>query len=363
MSTSNSMNPSKLRKLLIDGEQTVGTYEPLTSNTFIVPVTTFPTMAIDRGKAMIDRTGLFDGQAGDVDSIRGSSAWSATFDMELHDPGSKYNYWALFMLGCGFQLEEQTDTPGLGDTSALFTLSNKVYANFNSAATDHPPITLSATVVQNRNETDDYAMRMRGTTGVATFNLATGDTAKLSVAAKGLVVNAALDADDFLDNSDIDVSGFGTTSNWATPFVVKNINLTILDETSTPRTICLQSITVNINSNHPDFECPSEEYGFEISPVFHDTSPTVDLEFPDGSEVQPWVFAQFRSGAVFSLQAELISGSGRNLFFNFNRLQFQTVTLGDSGGFVNYSVSTKAVRDPGQPASSLMQVLYIYSPA
>lgn len=363
MSTLNSMNPSKLRKLLIDGEQTVGTYETLTSNTFIVPVAAFPTMAIDRGKAMIDRTGLFDGQAGDVDSIRGSSAWSATFDMELHDPGSKYNYWTLFMLACGFELEEQTNTPGAGDTSSLLTLSNKVYANFNSAATDHPPITLSASVIQNRNETADYAMRMRGTTGVATFNLATGDIAKMSVGAKGLVVNATLDADDFLDNSDINVSALGTTANWATPFVVKNISLTILDDTATPRVICLQSITVNINSNHPDFECPSEEYGFEISPVFHDTSPTVDLEFPDGSTVQPWVFAQFRSGAVFSLDAELVSGSGRNLKFSFPRLQFQTVTLGDSGGFVNYSVSTKAVRDPGQPASDLMEVLYVYSPA
>jgi hypothetical protein len=317
---------------------------------------------MDRGKQMIDRVATTDGQAGAVASIRGSSAWSGGMEMELHDSGTKYNYWTLFMLACGFELTNVADVPSSGDVSAVLSLSNKYFASYSGVNVSSDPITLSATVIQNRNQVQDYAMRMRGVTGVASFNLATGDIAKMSVASKGLVVTAFQDADDFLDNDETDVSQFGTTSDWAVPFVVKNVTMLINDAEETAREVCVQSIGINMNSNHPDFECPSDEYGFEISPVFHDASPTVDLTFPDGETVQPWVFAQLRSGATFSLTAVLKSSVGRDLIFTFPKLQFQTVTLGDSGGFVNYTVNCKAVRDPGTTAENIMQVIYVYSP-
>lgn len=360
MASSSNMRASKLRSLAAEAETTVGTYKALSSLTNIIPVIGFPTADLNRGKQMIDRVATTDGQSGAVASIRGSSAWSASYEMELHDSASKYNYWVQFLLACGFELVNLANTPSSGQNTARLTLSNKVFADFDNTDTDHAPTTMSCTVLQNNNGVDDYAMRMRGCTGVASFNLATGDIAKLSVAMKGLVVTAASDDNDLLDNSDVDVANTGNLGNWNTPFVVKNIVLTITDADSNEREICVQSIGINMNSNHPDFECPVDEYGFEISPVFHDASPTVDLAFPDGATVQPWVFAQFRSGATFSVTATLQSATGRNITFNFPALQFQTVTLGDSGGFVNYTVNTKAVRDPGATAGNIMNIDYVW---
>jgi hypothetical protein len=363
MATPAQLRQSKLRKVLAEGEAVVGTYETLTNNTPVIPVIGFPTAAIDRGKAMIDRTATMDGQAGDNASIRGSSAWTVPLEMELHDSPDKYNYWVQFLLACGFEGIEQPDTPIVGqDTFALFP-STLTYANFDDTNVDHPPTTMSVTVIQNNNQSSDYAMRTRGFTGVASFNLTTGDIAKMSVAGKALVVDAVLDADDFLDNSDINVSQFGDVPNtWATPFVCKGITLAIADAALIPRTLCVQSIAVNMNSNHPDFECPTEEYGFDISPVMMDTSPTVDLVFPDGDEAQPWVFAQFRSGAIFTVVAELVSSTGRTLKFSFPQLQFQTVTLGDASGFVNYTITAKAIRNPGSTGANIMDIAWLYNP-
>lgn len=363
MATPAQLRQSKLRKVLAEGEATVGTYETLDANTPVIPVIGFPMAAIDRGKGMIDRTATMDGQAGDNASIRGSSAWTVPLEMELHDSPNKYNYWVQFLLACGFEGINQPDTPTVGQDTFALVPSTLTYDNFSILNVDHPPITMSVSVIQNNNELSDYVMRTRGFTGVASFNIATGDIAKMSVAGKALVVDAVIDEDDFLDNSDINVSQFGDVPNtWATPYVCKGITLTITDANAIVRDLCVQSIAVNMNSNHPDFECPTETYGFDISPVMMDTSPTVDLVFPDGDEAQPWVFAQFRSGAVFSLQATLASSTGRTLTFTFPRLQFQTVSLGDASGFVNYTITAKAVRDPGDPGSDIMEIAWLYTP-
>jgi hypothetical protein len=310
---------------------------------------------------MIDRTATLDGKPGDVASIPGSRAWSASTEVELQEVNAKFPYWVLMLLASGFEGENLANTPAVGDATLRLTPSVKTYANW-TAATNPGPATVSLSITQNVNETSDYVRRMRGCTGVASFTLNTGEIAKMSNSWKGLVVNAASDADDFLDSSDVNVSALGSTSAWTNPYVVKNISLTILDATSTSREICVQSITINTNANHPDFFCPSDEYGTDISPVLFDTSPTVDLTFPDGETVQPWVFAQFRNGATFSLEATLVSQSGgeRTITFNFPSLQFNTVTLGDAGGFVNYTVNCKAVRSPGAGAATLFSIDWAY---
>jgi hypothetical protein len=366
MATPAQLRQSKLRKVLAEGEATVGTYEPLTSATPVIPVIGFPTATIDRGKGMIDRTATMDGQAGDNASIRGSSAWTVPLEMELHDSPVKYNYWVQFLLACGFEGVEAPNFPNPGQDTFALSPSTLTYANFDSTNVDHPPTTMSVSIIQNNNQVSplgDYVMRTRGFTGVASFNLTTGDIAKMSVAGKALVVDAVLDDDDFLDNSDPAVALEGDAPNtWATPYVCKAITLTITDAGSNVRDLCLQSIAINMNSNHPDFECPTEEYGFDISPVLMDTSPTVDLVFPDGDQAQPWVFAQFRSGAIFTVQAELASSTGRTLKFTFPQLQFQSVTLGDSGGFVNYTITAKAIRNPGDVGNNIMSIDWLYNP-
>jgi hypothetical protein len=353
MANTSAMRQSKLRKVVLEPELTPGTYVVPDANTPVCPVVTFPMPAMDRGKGMIDRTSTMDGYAGDVASVRGSSAWSMSLEVPLNDvtpvvgAGAPWNYWTTLLGACGFLGEWLTDEPVPGvDTLRLYP-TTRAFTGFNVSTEDQDPMTLSVTTLQNNNELADTAVRLRGVTGVATFDLAVGDIPKLSVAGKGMVVTQLNEDNDFLDNSDINVSAFGTTTNWGNPFVCKAMTIGLVDPASNPVDVCLQSLTINMNSNNPDFECPSEEYGFEISPVFHDTSPTVDFTFPDSLEVQDWVFAAFRSGDTFSLEATLNTPTGRTITFVFPKLQFQSVALADSGGFVQYTVTAKVVRDPG----------------
>lgn len=228
---------SKLRKLVIDPEATPGTYETVDANSITVPQSAFIAPSMDRGKGMIDRTATLDGYAGDVASVRGSSAWSLASEFEIHDSTTEFNYWVLGLLSAGFEANRLTDTPSAGNTTMRLTPSNKTYAGF-TAGSAVSPCTLSATVIQGNNQSADYAQRLRGVTSVASFILETGAIAKMALASKGLVVTASSDADDFLDNSDVDISQFGNvTGNWTSPFVVKNINLEILDADSNPRNI------------------------------------------------------------------------------------------------------------------------------
>lgn len=354
MANTTAMRQSKLRKVVLAPETTPGTYLIPDANTRVCPVTTFPSPAMDRGKGMIDRTSTLDGYAGDVASVRGSSAFSLALEVPLNDvdplggAAAPWNYWTTLLGACGFEGDFLLNDPVPGVDTLRMYPSTRSFTGYNPSVEDQDPMTLSVTTLQNNNELADTAVRMRGVTGVATFDLAVGDIPKLSVAAKGMVVPQANEDDDFLDNSDINVSAFGTTANWGNPYVCKAMTIALLDPAANLVDVCLQSLTINMNSNSPDFECPTDDYGFEISPVFHDTSPTVDFTFPDSLEVQDWVFAAFRSGATFALQATLNTPSGRTISFVFPKLQFNTVTLADSGGFVQYSISAKVVRDPGQ---------------
>jgi hypothetical protein len=348
MANTNAMRQSKLRKVVLAPEVTSGTYVTLAGSVRVVPVNGFPVPTMDRGKGMIDRTATLDGYAGDVASVRGSSAWSMALEVPLHDTTGPWNYWTLLLAACGFKGQYDLDDPVVGVNTLKLFPTTRQFANFGPGTGTEEPCTLSVSTIQNNNELADTIMRMRGCTGVASFDLTVGDIPKLNVALKGLVVPQPNEDDDFLDNSDINASDFGSVTGWGAPFVCKAMTITILDPSSNPVDICLQSLTINTNSNHPDFECPSEDYGFDISPVFHDTSPTVEMTFPDGSEVQDWVFAAFRSGATFSLEATLNTATGRTVQFIFPKLQYQDVTLGDSSGFVQYSVTAKVVRDPGE---------------
>lgn len=352
-----TLRQAKLRKLAIAPESTSGTYVTLDANTLIVPVIGSPAPTLDRGTGMIDRTSTQDGKAGDLASTPGSRGWSLATEMEIHDVASKYNYWVLSLLACGFSGATLADTPSAGDSTYRLVPTTASFANFSSG-TNNPPATVSLTVITNNNEVEDSAQRIRGGTGVASFTFGVGEIAKLACAFKGLVVTAADDDDDFFDTSDVNVSAFGSETAWTNPYVTKNIVLTLTDANAVDRSTCLQSLTLNMNSNNPDYPCPSEEYGLDISPVFQDASPTFDLTIPSNATSDPWVWAQLRNGAVFAIAVTLQSATGRTMTVSIPRGQMQTVTWADANGIQMLTLNCKAVRNPG--SSELLTIDYVF---
>lgn len=363
MANGATLRQSKLRKIMIAGETTTSTYVTPDANTLVIPVTGDITPTLDRGTGMISRASTQDGYAGSLASVPGSRGWSLTTEMELHNVNARYNYWILALLACGFSGTTVADYPETGDTTFRLIPTTRAFDDFNGASATSDPITCSLTVAQNNNEIDDWAQRMRGCTGVATFDFTAGEMAKLTVAWKGLVVSQVDPANDFLDLSDPNVSAFGSTAAWATPFVVDTIELVLEDADSNDRSVCLQSFSLNMNSNHPDYPCPSEPYGLEASPVFQDDAPTFDLMFPSNATSDPWVFAQLRNGATFTIRITMTAADGRILSVLIPKGQFETAAWNTTNGASMYQLSCRAVRDPGAAADPSLTIEYTYSPA
>ncbi len=363
MANTNGFRQSKLRKLMIAGETTPGTYIPADANTAVIPVMGTIVPALDRGTGMISRASTQDGYAGSLASIRGSTGWSLATEMEIHNFGTKYDYWVLALLACGFRGVEQADTPAAGDTTFRLTPTTRDFDSFSGVATDSDPVAVSLTVANNNNEVDDWAQRLRGCTGVPTFDFTAGEIAKFAVAFKGQIVSQVNPNNDFLDLSDPNVSAFGTTAGFVSPFVVDSINLILTDADDVDRAVCLQSFSLNMNFNHPDAVCPSEPYGFDISPVFADDAPTFDIVFPSNATSDPWVFTQLRSGATFTISVTLNSADGKTITVTVPKGQFESAGWTDVNGANMYQLSCRAVRDPGAASNDPVIIDYLFSPA
>lgn len=363
MANGATLRQSKLRKLMIAGETTTSTYIPADANTPVVPIMGTVAPTLDRGTGMISRASTQDGYAGSLASVPGSRGWSLATEMEIHNVASRYNYWTLALLACGFRGVTVADYPAAGDNTFRLTPTTRAFDDFSAVAADSDPITVSLTVTQNNNEVDDWAQRIRGGSGVATFDFTAGEIAKMAVAFKGMVVTQASPDNDLLDLSDPNVSAFGSVSSWTTPFVVDAITLVLTDADSNDRSVCLQSLAINMNSNHPDYPCPSEPYGFEASPVFQDDAPTFDMTFPSNAVSDPWVFAQLRSGATFLIRVTMTAPDGRILSVLIPQGQFESATWTDVNGASMYQLSCRAVRDPGASAASPITIEYTYDPA
>lgn len=360
MANTTQLRQAKLRKVTLAPEVTPGTYVALDANTIVLPFIGDPNPEVNRGTGMIVRASTQDGKAGSLKSTPGSRGWSFASELEIHDVDAKYNYWVLALLACGFSGAEISNTPNTGDTTFRMVPTTKTFTGFASGTTNDPA-TLSLSVVTNNNRTADSVQRMRGCTGVASFNFEVNQIAKLVCAWKGLVVEQVDPANDFFDLSDVDASSLGSESSWTNPYTVVDITLTILDANSVNRSTCLQSLNISMASNHPDFNCPSEKYGLDISPVYQDTAPTFDMTIPSNATSDPWVWAQVRDGATFSVSVTLSSAEGRTMTVTIPSGQLQQVTWANTNGAQMLSLNCLAVRDPG--SENMFIVDYLYSPA
>jgi hypothetical protein len=359
---------SKTRKVYIETEAVVGTYEPITSTSLMVPATSNQTPVVDRGSKLISRSNVVDANAGDIVSASGTYAWSYALEAELQIPatsGPLYEtpgYWGAMLLACGFQVSDDTDADG---DFYEYVLSTVPFTN-NAGTFPSAPGTATINVVQNNNGTSDWVMRQRGCTGVASFSLESGEIATVSAAMKGLVQEASDDSDDLLDTSDSDVSLLGGSFVLNTPLVCKGITLSFDAVAGAALNVeALQSLEINMNSNHIDLMDPTEAFGYAVSPVQHDESPTVSFTFPSTSAVDDRVFAALRSGQAFTIVAELTAPttSGRSVRFTMPRVEFTDVSFTDVNGMTAYAIEGKMVRLPGEAASSLFSVRYYYDPA
>ena len=352
------LRQNKLQKLVFEPEATLGTVETFDSSSLVIPAENV-SFSADRGTRLIDRTSLMDGFAGDVSSALGTWAWSLSFDCEIHDCGNTQDtltgYWPRLMGTCGWRIEDD-------GASLLMYPTTRELGDF-SAGANTEPFGGSFGYIHNNNGTSDTAHYARGCTGVASFNLSTGERAMINFAHVGLVVG-----DKLIDTATADLSAVGDYSQiQGSPFVVKNMTCTFTDNlTSTAVAVAaLSDVSISSGAETPEVQdaCGTGNYGFAVSPVFWNTSPTISFTIADTNATDDYFFQRLFSGDTFSINLQIgAQGSSNYIEFNMPTVQFQDVSNGEANGYSTYQIEGKCVRVPGDGSNdSLMQIEYFYA--
>lgn len=351
-----TIRQDKLHKLVFAPETTIGTAAVFNASTLVVPAENV-SFSPDRGTRVIDRTSLMDGYAGDVSGSIGSWAWSVSFDSYVHDTGNTQDnltsYWAQLLGSCGFKADDD-------GSELVFSPTTLEIDDFSAGASTNP-FAISLGYIHNNNGTSDTAHFVRGATGVATFNLSSGEDLRVSFAHVGLVSGGEL-----IHTSTPDMSLTGSYTQMQGPrFNVKNLTCTFTDNlTSTGVTVtALNNVVINSGAETPEVleACGAGNYGFAVSPVFWNTSPTISFEIADTNAVDDYFFQRLFTGDTFSIAVEAQAPSGNTVEFIMPNVQFQNVSLGNTNGYSTYQIEGKCVRLAGDGTDdALMQIKYVY---
>jgi len=368
----NTVRQNKLRRLVFAPETTLGTAETLDGTSPVVPATSV-TFAPTRGSRVISRAALVDGFHGEAPGAIGSWAWQVDFSSEIHHDSTyvaeDYDaYWVQLLLGCGFKAEDNG-----ADTITLYPTMAPIGGWDPAGATDGftNPTALSFGFLQNNTDANDEpagetdtGMFARGCVGNVNFSLQTGQIAQMNCSFKGLVVD-----DQLLDNNVTNAMAIGNFDQLgASPYVVRDATLTFTDNatSSAVQTYALTNLEVSMNANVPDVESAnvSGNYGYEISPVFWDESPSVSFSLAETEATDDVVLQRLFSGDTFAIRLTLANPdvAGATIEFVFPTLQQTDVTLGDQGGYATYQINGKCVRAVGDGSNdALMQIIYTYA--
>lgn len=351
------LRQNKLQRLIMEPEATLGTAETFDASSLVIPAENI-SVSPDRGTRIIDRTSLLDGYAGDVSGSVGTWGWSMSFDAFVHDCGNTQNqltgYWPRLLGSCGFKAVDD-------GSEIVFSPTTAEIDDFSPGATTNP-FGCSFGHFHNNNGTSDTVQFVRGATGVANFSLTTGEDMMINCSYVGLVSGGEL-----IHTGTVDTSATGSYTQMQTPrFNVKNLTCTFTDNlTSTGVTVtALNDVTINSGAETPEVQeaCGSGNYGFAVSPVFWNTSPTVSFTIADTDAVDDYFFQRLFTGDTFSIEVTATAPSGNEITFSMPNVQFQNVSLGETNGYSTYQIEGKCVRLAGDGTDdALMQVVYTYS--
>jgi hypothetical protein len=339
---------SKRKKLVFSSETSTGDWEELNASSFQVPAFDI-SIARDRGTQMLERSGLMDGEAGEMCSVPGSFASSLSFSSEIHPVSGGANYFIRLLQACGFSGSNAGSVMTMTPSTAVIT---------DYAATS--PNSLSFGLIHQIDGINDTLQRMTGSTGAASFVFNAGERAQIDFNFVG--ING-----DFIDVSAADLSATGSTTGiGCTPFVVKSIQavLTGADSPTAIDEVELASITINTNAETPDVLDPTKENGFGTSPVFWNTAPTVSFEIAATSVNNLAFWQKFKAGQTISMALTMTdTATSRAVAVTLSKIQFTNVSMQDKNGFESYSIEGKVVRDVGTTyatSGNLFSIAYTY---
>ena len=368
----NTVRQNKLRRLVFAPESALGTFETLLPTSPVVPASDV-SFTPSRGSRVISREALVDGFHGEAPGAIGSWAWEVSFTSELHHfasytPENYDIYWTQLLQGCGFKAEDN----GV-DTLTLYPSMAPVGSWNPGGASDGftNPTSLSFGLLNNNTDANDEpvgdsdsAHFTRGCVGNASFSFTAGQIAQVSFNFKGLVEN-----DTLIDTSVSNVMQTGSfTQIGGSPYVVRDATLVFTDNASaSPVTItALNNVTIEMGANVPDVESANVNgnYGFDVSPVFWDASPTVSFTIAETNASDDVIFQRLFSGDTFDIQLTLANPDvpGATIKFDINTLQQTDVTVGNTNGYATYTINGKCVRAVGDGSDdALLQITYTYA--
>jgi hypothetical protein len=350
LANTNLVEQTKNQRLSIQPEATIGTFamSPTASN--LVPAMD-PTFNIDRGTRLNSRAATVDGYAGEMIGAPGSFGATVSFGMEFHETETEATalpYWAKTLLACGFEVTGTSLTPNFA-----LVPSTKRVTNFTDTFSDSNPCALSMQIGLLNNGTDT-ALQLAGCTGKADFSFRTGEIIKANCTFHGKVQNSTVvtSITNGIATGSLD-AGIGI------PYVCKDMNFGFVDLTSSTAIslTAVQEVTLSSNINLAEVPDPSAAQGFSTSAPLWDESATLTMNFAYNSTTAINTWQRFLDGGRFSFNMTAQGANGRDLRFNFPKIQLSECAVQDQNGYRVLACTFKIVRDINQ--NDLFSIVYL----
>jgi len=355
---------SKGRRVAIAPESTIGTPETA-ANAQLVPATEF-SFTIDRGTGIIDRSAVLDGFAGGMCRVPGSRGVTATLSTEIHDisnpGGSPDSYFTNLLLAAGLRASDDALNDDTSFAPSNRSPVNATSPNIASGGTSDPGTLTVYNYLADDSGATTFQNRFSGCTAGLELVLNSGERAIANFSMVG-----TLDSDsDWMDTADPLLPTSYDSLVSCKPYVVRNITATLADSGGDPaEVVTLNGVTINYNSETPENTDPTQQFGFGISPVLHNTNQTISFTIGASDENNgiaggafEGFWQAFRDGSEMSLQVVLDTGDSatNTMDLRIDKLQYTGVSWGDAGGYVTYEIEAVVVRDPGTQGGPLLVI-------
>jgi len=348
----NNVRQSKLQKIGLELETTVGAYESTDANTEKLPVENL-SFSIDRGTGLISRSAVSHGWATSLKGVVGTRAVTLSYDMEIQATDAATDelqpYWVKALAGCGMAVSSSATVTELYPTP-------KDVSDFTSFSTgENGPYSISHTWAENNNGTSDVYFPVKGCQGVPTFSFATGERALINFNWHGQLE----DTTTYTVFSDVDFSQTNitdTSANEGNALVVKNMTCIIKSDNSSGTSysdVQIDALTLNSNFELAERQSPCADGGFLPSAVFTNSEPTVTFALAENASTDDVVMTDFANGDIVFMSFTLTFNNAQNSTLQIvcPRTQLADAGFTDLNGYRMFSITARCIGDSGNPGT------------
>lgn len=296
---------------------------------------------------ILERTEVQFGMQGSMKPVAGRKGWSFSFGSEVHDSSGVIPNTLMPLLACGFKAVE-----GSVGTVEMFLSPD---CKFQAATGTLPvgPCLASAALVESCGVT----RIAQNSAGTATFEMESGERAKVNYEFLGLLVQSGVANDSIKETSATEL-GWGNREFESLPYVCEAMSVKVDDD----ELVQLSELEINLNLNSPETVDMNRYGGFSTSEPKLDGYIEVSFNVAqDETNRKKYMDAVF-SDSTFDFELLMAGPDGGSLKIEMKNLRFSEVDVEEDDGRRRYGITALgfiAKEDVNTPETALRNLFLL----